>query len=167
MVLRMCRCRYWSRRWILQEILLANEVTIICGENDLSWTALAFFIQRLAALPIPHYSSLTDDIRRTIPFVMGRNNNDMAIHGQQVRTLHQLLVELGGTECAVLHDKVYSLLSLAIDGSTIQVDYGCSPEDLLYEMLKQKGWFGNDLRTLAMDLGVSDSLPSRYRHYKT
>lgn len=36
MILQMCRCRYWSRRWIVQEILLAGEVTIICGEYNLS-----------------------------------------------------------------------------------------------------------------------------------
>ena len=75
MILQMCSCRYWSRRWIVQEILLARDVTIMCGENGLSWTALNLFAQRLrrlAALLLPHQSSIIQDLEMTIPFKMSR-----------------------------------------------------------------------------------------------
>ena len=166
MILQMCRCRYWSRRWIVQEILLAGEVTIICGEYNLSWNAFSSFVGALAftRMPTPRELSLIHDLEKTIPFVMSRYKSDAASGEQQVRTLCQLLVKFCGMECEVPHDKVYSLLSLATDGNMIPVDYGCSLQNLLYKVTTQNGWSHNELQLLAKDLGVFEILPNKFLH---
>ena len=81
-------------------------------------------------------------------------------------TIHQLIAEFADTDCAVLHDKVYSLLSLAIDGHTISVDYRCLPQTLLYKLIKHNGWSQNqELQLLAGGLGILELLPDKFRDY--
>jgi hypothetical protein len=46
--LRALIARPWfSRRWILQEILLARNATVICGDKMVSWDALKTAVQIL------------------------------------------------------------------------------------------------------------------------
>ncbi|ERF72105.1 hypothetical protein EPUS_02896 [Endocarpon pusillum Z07020] len=153
MVFQMCMCRYWSRRWIVQEILLANKVSIMCGEDELSWASMYAFVQQSADLGVLYVprtveeyvtikvrGSRCEGVRRklaeTIPFVMSCFWRE----GMHQHTLRQLFLAFQDTNCEVLHDKVYSLLSLASDASRIPVDYSCLPQTLLYRVIVQGDW---------------------------
>lgn len=35
---------YWTRLWVVQEILLANRITIYCGEDSIDWDVLIDFL---------------------------------------------------------------------------------------------------------------------------
>lgn len=164
MVLQMCRCRYWSRRWIVQEVLLARRITIMCGHHDLSWISLCLFVQRLAASRASHGLPLMEDLNKSIPFIMSCCEYGAANDKQRVPTIRQLLITFCGMDCGAWHDKVYSLLSLASDGARIPVDYGCLPQNLLCKVITQTGWSNNELQLLAEDLGILELLPSRFRH---
>jgi hypothetical protein len=163
MVLRMCTCRYWSRRWIVQEVLLARDVTIMCGENDLSWVALRGFVQALDGSHNPQPSATMRELMKTIPVIMSRYKAESPDHKPVDRSLRQLLVDFNPTTCEVLHDKVYSLLSLATDGDAIPIKYDCSPQNLLLKVLTQSGWFhGGDVMVIANDLGVAEIVPEKF-----
>jgi hypothetical protein len=69
-------------------------------------------------------------------------------------------------QTGVLRDKVYSLLSLASDGNTIPVDYGCPSQNLLYNVIILNGWSDDELQLLAKDLGVFELVPCRFHGYK-
>ena len=43
----LCYREYWTRLWIIQEILLATEILICCGDETVSWSALASFFALL------------------------------------------------------------------------------------------------------------------------
>jgi hypothetical protein len=159
MVLQMCGCRYWSRRWIVQEVLLAENVTIMCGENDLSWSALSLFSIRYSYSPTRQKLYCAMGLDRTIPFIMTR-------HTHSVSTIRQLMVDFCGMDCEVIHDKVYSLLSLASDGGMIPVDYGCLPEELLYRVLTRSDWSQNEVQLLAGELGIPTLVPNRFRPFE-
>jgi hypothetical protein len=165
MVLQMCRCRYWSRRWIVQEVLLARDVTIVCGEYDLSWSDLRrFSLRYLNSLNRYEFDS-PEGLDKTIPFIMSRHRGVFANEVQKVSTMRELLVDFSGTDCEVFHDKVYSLLSLASDGDKIAVDYGCLPQELFYRILPRGRWWHNELQLLAEDLGIPTPLPNRIWHF--
>jgi hypothetical protein len=83
-----------------------------------------------------------------------------------VTTIRELHVTFHGTDCEVLHNKVYSLLSLASDGNTIPVDYGCPPQNLLYNVIILDGWSDDELWLLAKDLGIFELVPCRFHGYK-
>jgi len=152
MVLQMCRCRYWSRRWIVQEVLLAKDVTIMCGESDLSWSALRLFTLRYSYLPTRRNLYFAKGLDKTIPCIMSRHPG--------MSTIRQLLVDFCGMDCEVIHDKVYSLLSLASDGGMIPIDYSCSPQEFLCGVLTRSGWSHDDLQILAVDMGIPTLVPN-------
>jgi Heterokaryon incompatibility protein (HET) len=122
MVLKMCTCRYWSRRWIVQEILLARNITIMCGENDMSWQRLHSFIQRLVSVGLPQELLTKKALEATLPFPMSDYKYGGLGGRKYALTIRQLLAKFGETDCEVLHDRVYSLLSLASDGNRLSVD---------------------------------------------
>lgn len=162
MLLQMCNCRYWSRRWIVQEILLARDVIIFWGDNELSWISMHLFFQRLAGLRVPSLFSIMLRLEKTVPFIMSRYLNGAA--NKEALAILQLLYTFRATECEVLHDKVYSLLSLASDGKTIPVHYDCSPEQLLWKILRQsESSFRGYLDFLIEDFGVWELLSRRTR----
>jgi Heterokaryon incompatibility protein (HET) len=158
MVVQMCRCRYWSRRWIVQEILLARDVTIMCGENDLSWSDLRRFSLRYLRSPVQYEFDSLKGLDKTIPFIMSRHTGVFTNEVQKVSTIRELLVDFSGTDCEVFHDKVYSLLSLASDGDNIAVDYGCLPHELFYRALSRDSGSYGDLQLLAEDFGIPTPL---------
>lgn len=161
MVLKMCRCRYWSRRWILQELLLAQQVTIMCGKNDLSWITFKTFVKQLVAIRGLQKASNFQDLSTTIPFIMSSYADENKEKG--LLTMHQLVVMFAGTDCEVLHDKVYSLRSLARDGNLVAVDYGCSLQSLLYRLITQNSWSHAEVRLLAQELNLNKSIPGGSR----
>lgn len=161
----MCTCRYWSRRWVIQELLLAADVTIICGEHDLAWYFLIRLLRGLDSAHVPDETKTIKRIKATIPIMMSRytavgTEAFKAIHRPDEHSPMDLLTEFRGTDCEVLHDKVYSLMSLAGESEAIHVDYGCSPEDLVITLLIRMGWTEPDqVRTIAVELGFADALP--------
>lgn len=168
MVLQMCTCRYWSRRWILQEIMLAPDVWIYCGESYLPWLPFAHFLNRLGRWRIGEsieqrgkLSSVVADLHRTIPSTIHHYKNGQ--ENYQQRSICQLLHDFRATKCEVVHDQVYSLLSLATDGSTISVDYSCSPQRLIFQVMVQtrEDWKWK-MQVLAKDFGISGSSPNKF-----
>lgn len=35
----LCDCAYWSRLWVLQEIVLASNIVVLCGPETCKWEA--------------------------------------------------------------------------------------------------------------------------------
>jgi hypothetical protein len=97
-----------------------------------------------------------EGLHKTIPCIMSQH--------QGVSTIRQLLVDFHGMDCEVVHDKVYSLLSLASDGGMIPVDYSCPPQELLCRVLTRSGWSHDDLQLLAMDICMPTRVPNTFRN---
>jgi hypothetical protein len=143
MVSRMCESRYWSRRWIIQEVLLARDVIVMCGKEEIWWEYVVYLIQ---LLDFPKLADIFDGIRKmteTVPFTIGRHRN--AIGASSTRkagfsSLQDLILAYRSTQCEVSHDMIFSLLSLACDGGTITVDYSKSSEELFCNVISHCGW---------------------------
>ena len=163
-VLKMCQCRYWSRRWVVQEVMLARDVTLMCGEHDLSWLILHSFILRLADSYPLHQSQTIRTLNDTIPFIMSRHKYGGVCDKGLAPSIRQLLTDFRATDCENSLDKVYSLLGLASDGNTIPIDYGSSPLQLLWRVLANDRWSRiEELQFLAECLGVSEFFPTKFR----
>lgn len=175
MVLSMCRCRYWSRRWVVQELLLAKDVTIICGEAEIDWVYLMRMLHGLDTVQWPNssYAKTIERIKATLPIMMSRYT---AMRSDTTRFLYQpndhslmdLVTDFQTTDCEITHDKIYSLLSLAREGVDISVDYECSPEDLIANLFVKVGWSEPEhVTTIAIDLGLSENIPYRFGGSRT
>jgi hypothetical protein len=97
---------YWKRTWIVQEIVLAREITLHCGNSSASW-------QRLVAqqwLSFTEWVEDTFDIEQPSALLALRS----VYQGQSslLPFTASLIQRFANTECSLRQDKVYALLGL-------------------------------------------------------
>ncbi|PMD67661.1 HET-domain-containing protein, partial [Hyaloscypha bicolor E] len=108
----LCERGYWSRLWVVQEIVLAKELMVSCGPNVATWTAFSRALQGYE-----HY----DRIKSSLPYLFDRQRSDRYYECRLIN----LLEACQASECADPRDKVYGLLGLANDcgEDELVVDY--------------------------------------------
>lgn len=134
-VVQLSSLSYWSRRWIVQEVLFAREVTVLFDGQELPWIALELLFghldrQRLRSCQ-ENIRQVLDRLERTIPCRIWRHRAKRAEYGQdRVTSLRSLLKDFGPTVCTIAHDRVYALLNLSTDGHFVNIDYSSTMIDV-------------------------------------
>lgn len=114
---------YWSRTWVVQEFLLSQDLTILCGLKQVDWKSAQLFYQRIED---------SKSKQRKYDWREFADSPAHALFKQRLTekrgqtTLLRLLVSNRQTKCFDPRDKVYALLSLASDchpNHTLAVDY--------------------------------------------
>lgn len=114
---------YWSRTWVVQEFLLSQDLTILCGLKQVEWKSAQLFYQRIED---------SKSKQRKHDWREFTNSPAHALFKQRLTdkrgqtTLSRLLVSNRRTKCFDPRDKVYAMLSLASDchpNHTLAVDY--------------------------------------------
>jgi hypothetical protein len=151
----LCQRDYWHRTWIIQEVLLANELEIICGGYSVSWRAFAALARELARYDFdslsPNYVVSSDDrpvgssgthmgydirvLEETAAFgVLGYK-----LRRHSFAHLAEVLKISLSSKCKDPRDKVYAVLALVDPSATVRslvVDYGQSLEQLYLDVMK-------------------------------
>ncbi|KIW94783.1 uncharacterized protein Z519_04760 [Cladophialophora bantiana CBS 173.52] len=126
---------YWSRTWILQEILLAKQPLIFCGGNKVPWQAWAILLDTLDKNPVEFVKIWAPEIWGSPAMSVSREWFALIDEGPR-ENLIQLTTAFRKSECSILQDKVYGLLGLLSGGSKLIVDYDREIEDLLLDLLE-------------------------------
>ena len=138
MVQKLCECSYWSRRWIVQEVILAQDLKITCGRDELKWDKLEKLFQIASDLSNANLFSVIGktlhDVLSSIPYQIWKHRSTQRDPGSAVATMPELLSAYQRTKCALLHDRVFSLVALAT-GTPLRVDYSMSVVELLGHIL--------------------------------
>ncbi|KAJ9616572.1 hypothetical protein H2200_000291 [Cladophialophora chaetospira] len=159
-------CKYWGRQWILQELILAKDVQVLCGQKSASW-------QDFVALVVRHPFNATAAVNPYMLLYDGhlaqtfRRKRLLQLCAERESgrslTLVELLARYGDSECRELHDKVYALLGIATDCQVTQfvrVDYRLSLSELLFDVFSvyKGGNLGPLSYMVALQLGLRDQL---------
>ncbi|RDK45914.1 TPR-like protein [Aspergillus phoenicis ATCC 13157] len=125
---------YWSRIWIVQELLLAKTVIFYCGRASFTWHQLASLRQKIKT-HVAHHDSL--GISKCIGSIMVAQKTlwDNLSKDDPHLPLSELLITYGRHQSSDVRDRVYALLGLASENS-IQADYNLSVEDIYIEVLE-------------------------------
>ena len=135
------------------------------GENELPWKTLVHFLQRTQQLGSRLGNEIASKLHETVPYIMSLYNNGQVYKPAKSHKIRKLLMDFSQTDCEVLHDKVYSLRSLAYDSDCIPVDYSCSPQNLLCHLMIFDSWSSDEeLEKIAEQLGVLAYVRFRLRH---
>ncbi|KAH6016862.1 hypothetical protein HBI82_109820 [Parastagonospora nodorum] len=134
--------RSWFRRvWVLQEWLLAREVTIYAGDDCISFDLFGYAIdtlqhhEHLIFRPSSaHIKGLMSRYLRNINVVADMVNSRRLYPWKIKRSLYQCCRMLIDRECTNDHDKIYAVLGLAMDSLSIQPDYEQSLEEVRLEL---------------------------------
>lgn len=104
--------RYWTRLWIVQEVLLSQNTRIFCGLNMIPWETLEALVQArlLSAQRSGGPAALDKSPMKTLVDAHTRVVGSQARHEWR---LDRLLGDYGSQGCSDPRDKVYGLLGLA------------------------------------------------------
>ena len=121
---------WWSRLWTLQEVVLARDAWLICGDNWLSWTKLQMLNNRWLYLQtesrsVTHSMILSNLITETWSMKMQRFDE-----GPERTSLVTLLEQTAFFDTTDPRDKVYALVGLAAELPGFRVDYRASVREV-------------------------------------
>ncbi|KAI0102841.1 heterokaryon incompatibility protein-domain-containing protein [Nemania sp. FL0031] len=106
---------YWSRRWVIQECLLAREIQIHCGSTIMTWGDFqeALSLEANVNLLAPAEDSVITKMLDTkqhgaLPLLLARN----PVGGFSQRPLEELIIHHRHSRCKDPRDRVFALLGL-------------------------------------------------------
>jgi hypothetical protein len=130
---------YWTRAWITQEILLARNLKFLVNDLEVTPAQIAGCVSgRLANINNLEGNARIERERwdsKTRVFHHYMMSVCYQVPTPHERKLISYFTDLPGRQSYHFHDRVYSLLSLATDASSIKVDYRVSRSELLYQVM--------------------------------
>ena len=126
---------YWSRLWIVQEVLMSRTVTVICGHQS-------FGLWQLARMYVPDSDDdLSDDpddyypveINDTVDSLIRETSSGVF----EKQKLSFILWSFAKLYCEDPRDKVYGLLSLVQDPEVIAVDYSKTSTEVFFDTIQR------------------------------
>ncbi|CZR68902.1 uncharacterized protein PAC_18803 [Phialocephala subalpina] len=134
-VLSLCRRNYWTRLWIIQEVVLATDIIVCCGGLKFTWGVLA----RLFAKLDEHCQGfrIGDTIRASIPAKLDRQRITRRKSGLDGFLILDMIFVNEHAMCVDVRDKVFGVHSLVKDccRKAIPVDYSKAPIQLCGDVL--------------------------------
>lgn len=127
-VLEIFNLEYWSRLWIVQEVLNAKGLSLVYGITAIHWEDICLFandIQYRRSCPA-HLKPMIET-SRLMDFVRLKSEGTTAVGSHSMSELIQIY---GMNKCADLRDRVFALLPLASDAHKFEVDYSLTSYDL-------------------------------------
>jgi len=152
---RLLQISYWSRLWIVQEIVLGRIINMRIGSKTISGDAFFSGWERLSRARSHPDVRVDDNLRGGLR----ENNVDIRISwiGSQRRTISSTFYTLGlvvwGSECSDLRDSVYGAMGMIRPSLRIFPDYSLQPQEILLILLTREaegyrtgsqGWLPRD-----------------------
>ena len=121
---------WFERLWIWQEVRLAREAYLFCGNEGVPWESVRKVILMLTKVPTPGW--ITPLLRRCFTI-----SNYAGNEAQMRQSLERLLDNARSASCSDPRDKIFAVLSLADPGETrgIDADYSKPAEAIFYDLV--------------------------------
>jgi hypothetical protein len=156
---------YWKRMWIIQEILNAKEILVVCGSKTFPWKALENLYHNIKWLSlrscIGQYEFAIELLKSPTLELAWRR----ALYRNPLElphTLLDLLETFRYWEYRNILDKVYSLLGL-LPRAVLKPDYSLTPSQL-YRQAENLRYPNHDLGKFRKALRGSLGISEKYRH---
>lgn len=137
-IIELFRRSYWSRLWIVQELLAGPPVDIRCGDVHIASDSLFSFLKyRHLAFGHKENHILLPNEEKIRTYTMILNNPTSHVKGQ----LFTILAIFHDNDCTDPRDKLYGVMSLLdIPEGEIVVDYSKSVKEVFFDVAQY--WCG-------------------------
>jgi hypothetical protein len=140
-----CSREYWTRLWIVQELILASRINILCGSWICDFHRFAFFLNTARDNNVlqPHIdqnTSLEMDPGFSTVFrsqAMSIVDGRSLYVGRSPQPLVSFCKEFGSSKCEDPRDKVFRLraFALACCSDAVPLDYAISLAEISWKLL--------------------------------
>lgn len=146
--------QYWNRAWIVQELVLAQELVVVFGDNEFQWDELVYFaeafqdVENAASLGVPDAASSGVDIpfaQITMLYVISKIRKDF--HRYKGLTIRETMIYGPKFNASDPRDNIFAFQGLCSDmiPSSIRPNYRIPPADLFVnaarELMNDSLWF--------------------------
>lgn len=134
---------YWRRIWIIQEVLLAREIRIVCGPRCMNWNKLNSFFGGMEFSMLQsgsqfHGSQRASKIMNAPGYILVKEKAFLETNPQlkeQGAPISDLLLSFGNFECRDRRDKVYGMLGISSD--IVDVNYAKSVQHIYNDVIRR------------------------------
>ncbi|RSL98678.1 hypothetical protein CEP52_010234 [Fusarium oligoseptatum] len=134
---------YWRRIWIIQEVLLAREIRIVCGPRCMNWNKLNSFFGGMEFSMLQsgsqfHGSQRVSKIMNAPGYILVKEKAFLETNPQlkeQGAPISDLLLSFGDFQCRDRRDKVYGMLGLTSD--IVDVNYAKSVQHIYNDVIRR------------------------------
>jgi len=167
-LLRLLLRPWWTRSWTIQEICLATEATLFCGDTSIGWHVFAVVILLLFLDPADSQNLPVEIRSQAMSMIRTRSRSQQPqLHGEALG-LVGLLQEFRSQDATDKRDKIYAFLGLVPSASPVHAlvsaDYKIRVEQCYTKAARALLSLSQNLDLLAIDRypssGLSSSLPS-------
>lgn len=130
----LCERPYWHRVWIVQEAVLAENIRLLCGEDEARWEGFANLMNDFGTILQP--SSAIEDAGFVQGSMAARILDLRRMHRSRGCDLMQLLIATRDSLCADPRDRVFGLVGLAEDLQSHDIDIDYSGKNGHHDMLR-------------------------------
>lgn len=164
-ILTLCNNPYWSRAWIVQELVLAREAQIRCGKEEFRLEQLADLVQHLRHYSktfLPRDLEAKDSILNSpAAKVIAKRKKWQNSSGRSYVNPWDTPFEILG--CSDVRDRVYAMTALMDSALAIVPDYNKTPaeifEGIFEQYIKRNGTFVGAIWNLQSMLELADNEP--------
>jgi hypothetical protein len=121
---------WWSRVWVIQEVVVNSDVTIMCGHSEVSWTTFMAFVEGIYKSKPLLQASLEESTKYRQSIEKALSQQQFASQASQ--KMSDLLLQHRGLSASDPRDNAYALLGLASDMATSKFlpDYSKSTDEV-------------------------------------
>ena len=151
----------WQRMWIVQELVLAKRVFLVCGPKYLNYSSIDYISTFLTS---PRYvDRIPVEAYRGVRQVSNTSNLSYWKHRGRPWDLLGIWSHFGWCKCLKPQDKIFAILNIASDKLGIRPDYSISTEKLFCNINLQYILRKRDLAILGYSWRAS---PASAEHWK-
>ena len=134
-IYELCERKYWKRIWIVQEFILAKDITLYCGRKSFSWHALSLIFSHLlgdvVSNRIEHHPYAAHVKTSFAASMVQQRQQKMTTAAFSLCDLIQMYKHMESTD---IRDKVFGLLGLVQESELrllgISANYSMSPSQI-------------------------------------
>jgi hypothetical protein len=153
-ILPLLKRSYWRCLWVVQEILLANELVVQCGHRTMEWIDMATFVDEYLGLREPE-SNRQREIPPHVVAVFKEKENTAC----NTRSLSHMIEAFKPSECMDTRDRLFAVHAIMppTTRNRIVVDYSKTIQQLYIEVLTEVTTFEAE-KTIYEHVKFSDTL---------
>ncbi|CAK46256.1 hypothetical protein M747DRAFT_317364 [Aspergillus niger ATCC 13496] len=148
---------WFVRAWIIQEVILARDLHIVCGSEKLPWEKLYSAVQTCEKYAETSVKNLKIPATRNLQPILSLGETRKKYHENQKRELLDLFELFQHAKSTLKRDKLFTLLNIAADAEGFRTDYRNPLEIVMCSYASVFVARGKALELLSRARGVSSS----------
>ncbi|KAI3045489.1 hypothetical protein CBS76997_4576 [Aspergillus niger] len=148
---------WFVRAWIIQEVILARDLQIVCGAEKLPWETLYGAVQTCEKYAETSVKNLKIPATRNLQPILSLGETRKKYHENQKRELLDLFELFQHAKSTLKRDKLFTLLNIAADAEGFSTDYRSPLETVMCSYASVFVARGKALELLSRARGVSSS----------